>query len=89
MSYLYLCVFSLSSDDSIYSIIILLILFVLGFCSDDPVGYQIIVPKRNLSCHECYRSVHGESCLTLTEKLKVQKCAVDELFCVVSNVVHG
>ena len=48
-------------------------------------GYSIIVPKGNLTCHECYRSIQGESCITMENlsKMKKQKCAVDELFCVV------
>lgn len=69
------------------SITTCLLLIVKPVWCDEESGNPIIVPKRNLSCHECYRSVQGEVCLTLqdTSKVKVQKCDVDELFCVVEK----
>ena len=45
----------------------------------------LIVRTRQLRCHECYMSIHGEACIELdTAITDVQYCRDDESYCVVS-----
>ncbi|ELU04720.1 hypothetical protein CAPTEDRAFT_222978 [Capitella teleta] len=69
--------------------------FVFAGCSADLI-YGVVQPERdpfevppvgNLSCHRCYLSVHGKSCLSLTDitEVEVQHCNIYEQYCQVER----